>query len=344
VKALNRALAALGRKLAATHGFDLIHSHDWLVAEAGERLADTLRLPWLVTVHATEHGRHQGWVRRHPQSYIHAAERRMVRRADSVIACSAYMADHIAKVFAVRRSKITAIPNGIDPAEIELAANADLALARERYAQPDDLLVFMVGRLVYEKGFHVALDALAPVLRRNRAVRYVIAGSGSAEADLHAQAERLRIASRGSFLGWIGDDTLHTLYRVADVCLVPSIYEPFGIVALEAMAAGCACIVSDTGGLREIVPADGSAGIRVAPDDPRALRTALRTVLGDPARRRSLATEARAHVSAFEWAAVTSATAEVYAGLLAGVSGAPAPAARSTRVAEPAELRRSASK
>ncbi len=74
----------------------------------------------------------------------------------------------------------------------------------------------------------------------------------------------------GTFLGWIGDDVLHLLYRIADVCVVPSIYEPFGLVALEAMASGCPCIVADTGGLREVVP-HGEVGLRFRTRDPEAL-------------------------------------------------------------------------
>ena len=82
--------------------FDLVHSHDWLVADAARELARRFGVPWLVTVHATEYGRHQGWVDKHPQSHIHGVEQRMVREADRVITCSAYMRGHVADVFGVR--------------------------------------------------------------------------------------------------------------------------------------------------------------------------------------------------------------------------------------------------
>ena len=96
----------------------------------------------------------------------------------------------------------------------------------------------------------------------------------------------------GTFLGWIGDDVLHSLYRIADVCVVPSIYEPFGLVALEAMASGCPCIVADTGGLREVVPHE-EAGLRFRARDPEALvrgrrPRALRRRAGPPPGRRGL--------------------------------------------------------
>ena len=151
--------------------------------------------------------------------------------------------------------------------------------------------MLLVGRLVYEKGFHLALDALAPLVKEPGGVRFLVAGTGSAEADLRRQAWRLGLHRHGTFLGWVGDDMLHSLYRIADLCIVPSIYEPFGIVALEAMASGCLCVVADTGGLREVVPGDGTVGLRFPSRDSAALQEILQSVLTDeaaarPARRR----------------------------------------------------------
>src|SRR5581483_1652256 len=137
----------------------------------------------------------------------------------------------------------------------------------------------------YEKGFHLALDALAPIIRRRGDVRFVVAGTGTAEAELKRQAHRLRLTGHGTFLGWVGDDMLHALYRVADLCIVPSIYEPFGLVALEAMASGCLCVVADTGGLREVVPDDGTVGLRFRSRDAADLQATVEQVLTDDALR-----------------------------------------------------------
>ena len=316
VKRMNRDMAALGSELAQAYEFDLVHSHDWLVADAAERVAGACGVPWLVTVHATEYGRHQGWVRRHPQSKIHAAERRMARRADHVITCSDYMAGHVAQIFGVDAERITAIPNGVDPADLVPAPEPELGALRARFAKPDERLVLMVGRLVYEKGFHLALDALAPIIRRDRNVRFVVAGTGTAESELKAQARQLRLMRSGSFLGWVGDDVLHSLYRVADLCIVPSIYEPFGLVALEAMASGCLCVVADTGGLREVVPGDGTAGLRFPSKDSDALREILERVLTDDAARAQFGDEAREHALQFDWNEVARRTSRVYGKLV----------------------------
>ena len=315
VAKMNEAMAIRGAELDDELRFDLVHSHDWLVAGAAERIAGRRARPWVATVHATEYGRHQGWVQTYPQSHIHAAERDMVRAADRVITCSRYMRSHVADVFGVPAAKVTAMQNGIDPGDLEPVAS-DLDGLRRRYAEPDELLVLLVGRLVYEKGFHLALDALAPVIKRHGKVRFVVAGTGTAEAELRRQAWRLGLHRKGVFLGWVGDDMLHSLYRIADLCIVPSIYEPFGIVALEAMASGCLCVVADTGGLREVIPDDGTVGLRFPSRDSAALQEILERVLSDDVGRAQLVAEAREHVLRFDWAEVARQTHGVYAEML----------------------------
>jgi glycogen(starch) synthase len=317
VERMNADLLARGAELA----FDLVHSHDWLVADAAERLARGAGVPWVVTVHATEHGRHQGWVDEHPQSHIHAVERAMVHRADRVIACSRSMRLDIAKAFALAPKRVKVIPNAIDPADLH--APADLGALRARYAAPDERLVLLAGRLVYEKGFQVALDALARVIARigdAPRVRFLVAGTGTHEAELKAQAARLGLLAHGRFAGWLGDDALHGLYRVSDLCVVPSLYEPFGLVALEAMASGCPCVVANTGGLREVVPRD--VGLRVRRDDPADLARVIERVLTDAALRERLAADGRAHVLRFDWADVARRTEGVYAAALRAAGSA----------------------
>jgi glycogen(starch) synthase len=335
VATMNRDMSALADGLASELDVDLVHSHDWLVADAAWGSARRLERPWVVTVHATEHGRHQGWVQKHPQSEIHRAERAMARQADHLITCSRYMRGHVADVFGVQRRQITALRNGIDLQRAEpqqdmtpvTSPGAGVpngrAAARAGLATPDELLVLLIGRLVFEKGFHLALDALAPLVHdrdpARPAVRFAVVGTGTAEQDLRRQARRLRLERAGTFLGWVDDERLRELYRAADVCVVPSIYEPFGIVALEAMAAGCPSIVADTGGLREVVPAGEEVGLRFPPGDAAALRRALARMLDDYDLRTRITTGARAHVAAFDWPRVAQATCEVYARVLAQV-------------------------
>jgi glycogen(starch) synthase len=149
-------------------------------------------------------------------------------------------------------------------------------------------------------------------------VRFLVAGSGTAEQELRAQATELGLDDHGTFLGWIGDDVLHSLYRIADLTVVPSIYEPFGLVALEAMASGCPCLVADTGGLREVVPSDGTVGLRFRSRDPESLGQMAEQLLTDDDLRDRLVAEASEHVLTFDWADVARQVGGVYDELVTG--------------------------
>ncbi len=317
VERMNLDMLAAGVELGDRYDFDLVHGHDWLVANACDHLARRFSAPLVVTIHATEHGRHQGWVENHPQSYIHGVERWMANRADRVIACSFYMREQIADIFGVEEEKVAVIPNGIDPEDLVTPDEAELSRLRAEFAAPDERLVLLIGRLVYEKGFQIALEAMPELIQRLPGTRFLVAGSGTHEGELRSQAEALGLMEHGTFLGWIGDDVLHSLYRIADVCVVPSIYEPFGLVALEAMASGCPCIVADTGGLREVVPNE-DVGLRFRDRDPASLGAAVERLLTDGELRGRLVAEASEHVLGFDWSDVAERTAALY-GELAGV-------------------------
>jgi glycogen(starch) synthase len=313
VQQMNDDMQLAGEALGQEMAYDLVHGHDWLVAPAAAALAERLEVPYVTTVHATEHGRHQGWVADPPQSHIHGVERWMTHRAERVIVCSYYMRGHVADIFDLDERRIAVIPNGVDPSE--LRPSGEEAALRVRFAAPHEKLVLLVGRLVYEKGFQLALDALPAVVEQVENVRFLVAGSGTHEAALKEQAERLGLTGRGTFLGWIGDDVLHSLYRIADLCVVPSIYEPFGLVALEAMASGCPCIVADTGGLREVVPVGERVGLRFNGGDAEHLGVMIERLLVDDALRDRLVAEASEHVLRFDWDDIAQRTREIYDGL-----------------------------
>ena len=321
VERMNADMLAAGVGLGDRYDFDVVHGHDWLVAAACDHLARRFGAPLVTTIHATEHGRHQGWVETHPQSYIHGVERWISNRSDRVIACSAYMREQISDIFAVPEARIAVIPNGIDPEDLPLGEESELERLRAEFAAPGERLVLLIGRLVYEKGFQIALEAMPELIERVPGTRFLVAGSGTHESELKKQATDLGLMEHGTFLGWIGDDVLHLLYRIADVCVVPSIYEPFGLVALEAMASGCPCIVADTGGLREIVP-HGEVGLRFRTRDPEELGRMVERVLTDADLRERLVAEASEHVLRFDWSDVARRTAAIYAEL-----ASPAPVA-----------------
>src|SRR5919198_1934546 len=191
VERMNSDMLAAGVELGDRFDFDLVHGHDWLVANACDHLARRFGCPMVATIHATEYGRHQGWVDKHPQSYIHGVERWITNRSDSVIACSYYMREQIADIFGIEEERVAVIPNGIDPEDLQPHDGPELERLRSEFAAPDQKLVLLVGRLVYEKGFQLALEAMPRLIDAVPGSRFLVAGSGTHEPELRRQATEL---------------------------------------------------------------------------------------------------------------------------------------------------------
>lgn len=154
-------------------------------------------------------------------------------------------------IFKIPTEKINIISNGIDIDEFSFEFNK--GEFRKKYAKEDEKIIFFVGRHVYEKGLHVLVETAPEILKENDKVKFIIAGTGFMTEELKDRVTQMKLEDKIIFIGYIDDFEKNKLYKVANAVVVPSIYEPFGIVALEAMAAGCPVIVSNTGGLLEIV-------------------------------------------------------------------------------------------
>jgi glycogen(starch) synthase len=282
---------------------DVVHAHDWLVAHPAIALAELFDVPMVSTIHATEAGRHSGWVAGTISRQVHAVESWLVRDSDSLIACSASMGDEITDLFGPGLADVTVIPNGIDTAGWPFAR-------RRPRTGPAELL--FVGRLEYEKGVHDAIAALPRIRRTHPGTTLTIAGEGTQRDWLIEQARKHKVIKATNFAGHIDHSHLLDLLRRTDAAVLPSHYEPFGIVALEAAAAGAPLVTSNVGGLGEAV-ISGVTGVSCPPRDVAALADAVRTVLDDPAAAQQRALAARRRLtSEFSWQAVASDTAQVY--------------------------------
>jgi glycogen(starch) synthase len=288
---------------------EVVHAHDWLVAQSAITVAEATGAPLVTTVHATEAGRHQGWLPRPLNLAIHSVERWLVHRSQAVITCSRAMHDETTRLFEVDAEHVSVVPNGIDAARWR-ASTAARTAARDRH--PGEPLIVFAGRLVHEKGVQTLLDAVRPLRSAHPGLRLAGAGTGVHEAALHARARRLRIARCVDWLGFVAEDEVAALLGAADVVVVPSLYEPFGIVALEAAAAHTPLVVAETGGLLDLVT-DGVATASFAPKDVDGLVAAVTTVLADPAAAR-LATRRADRVIRrdYTWQAVATHTGDVY--------------------------------
>ncbi|MDP7729296.1 glycosyltransferase family 4 protein [Mycobacterium sp. TY813] len=282
---------------------DVVHAHDWLVAHPALALAEFYDVPIVSTIHATEAGRHSGWVSGAISRQVHAVESWLVRESDSLITCSASMREEITELFGPGLSETTVIRNGIDAARWPFGA-------RRPRTGPAELLY--VGRLEYEKGVHDAIAALPRVRRAHPGTTLTIAGDGTQQDWLVEQARKHKVRKATRFVGHLHHDELLAALHRADAAVLPSHYEPFGLAALEAAAAGIPLVTSNTGGLGEAV-IDGVTGMSFAPRDVAGLAEKVRGVLDDPAAAQRRARAARERLTSdFDWRTVARETAQVY--------------------------------
>ncbi len=288
---------------------DVVHAHDWLVTHPAIALADFFAVPLVATIHATEAGRHSGWLSQSLNQQIHSVEWWLANRADALITCSTAMRAEVSHLFEV--TDMAVIHNGIYPQGWRPSA-ASVRAARERFSPDGAPVVVYFGRLEWEKGVHDLLAALPRVRRAFPGTRLVVAGQGRQATALVEQSRKLRVRRSVDFVGHLPDRALKALLATADVVVLPSRYEPFGIVALEAAAAGAPLVASTAGGLAELV-VDGETGLSVTPGDVDGIATAVRAVLTDPtsAARRARAAKARL-AKEFDWQGIAEQTVAVY--------------------------------
>jgi glycogen(starch) synthase len=285
---------------------DVVHAHDWLVAHPAVALSEFYDVPMVSTIHATEAGRHSGWVSGSLSRQVHAVESWLVRESDSLITCSASMRDEITELFGPGLAEVTVIRNGIDAARWPFAERRRHGVA----GGPPELL--FVGRLEYEKGVHDAIAALPRIRRAHPGTTLTIAGDGTQQDWLVEQARKHRVLKATRFVGRLDHAELLAALHRADAAVLPSHYEPFGLVALEAAAAGTPLVTSNIGGLGEAV-INGETGMSCPPRDVARLAEAVGAVLDDPAAAQRRARAARERLTSdFDWHTVADETAQVY--------------------------------
>ncbi|WP_199716509.1 glycosyltransferase family 4 protein [Micromonospora musae] len=310
--AFNHTLTRAALRATEAGDYDVIHAHDWLVAHTAVTLAEHLALPLVTTIHATEAGRHQGWLPEEMNRTIHGVEHWLSNSSTRVIACSGYMRDQVATLFDVPTGQIDVVPNGVDDRAWRARPRA-VASARARFAA-DGPLVGYAGRLVYEKGVQHLVHAVPYLRERHPGLRVVIAGDGPYRDELEEETRRLALGSTVRFTGFLDTTQLPAMLGATDATVVPSLYEPFGMVALEAAAAGAPLAVAATGGLAEIVE-PGVTGVTFPHSDPDALAGAVDRLLGDEVFARRVAREARSMVGRrYSWAAIAARTVGSYLG------------------------------
>lgn len=273
VGGLNLAMIYKAADLARQINFTIIHAHDWLVGAAAITLKEWLKLPLLSTIHATEHGRNDG-IHNEMQRFIHEKEAQLVDASDQVIVCSSSMKQELITIFGTSEEKMAVIPNGINLQEM----NSTLPL----WLKPEGKkLIFSVGRMVKEKGFETIIAAAQLAKEQEFNIFFVIAGKGPMLEKYRQFVFEKDLQEHLAFIGYISDEERNGLILQSDVTVFPSLYEPFGIVALESMILGRATIVSDVGGLKGIIK-HKQTGMLMVPGSPESLLQQANFLLNHP--------------------------------------------------------------
>jgi glycosyltransferase involved in cell wall biosynthesis len=290
---------------------DAIVAHDWLTVLS----ADTLRRQFggrlVFTIHDTVIGKTSGKMI-NEDKFIALVERWGCQIADTVIAVSSHVRGELAGVYEAPVDKLRVVPCAVDAAWFQSVPREFLADLKAAIAAPEDIILSYVGRLDPEKGVDVLIKAFAALRTRFPRLRLRIAGKGNEQPKLESLAKQLGVEKEIRFLGYVAGPALEAFYKVSNILVCPSTYEPFGIVPLEGMVNGLPVIVSDTGGMAEIVEHDKS-GLKVTPGDVAALATAIAHLVENPqeAQRLARAGQDRAR-RVYNWDRVAEMTEPLY--------------------------------
>ena len=289
--------------------FDVIHAHDWLVAYSAKSIKESYNIPLISTIHATESGRNSG-IHDETQRYINDSEWMLTYESSEVIVNSNYMKNEVQRLFGLPYDKINVIPNGVN---LQLFSNVNVDYDfRRQYAMDNEKIILYVGRLVYEKGVQNLIAAMPKVLDRYHDSKLIICGRGGMIDELREQVKYLGIENKVYFAGYCDSKKMQKMYKCADVAVFPSTYEPFGIVAIESMLSGTPTIVSDVGGLNEIIE-HGVTGMKSYAGNANSIADSVLSLLFDPKLCANISQNAIKKVREnYNWSKITDSTYYVY--------------------------------
>ena len=302
-------VSKVSRIIAEQGKFDVIHAHDWLVAYAAKTIKDSFDMPLVSTIHATEAGRNSG-IHNETQRYVNDTEWMLTYESTEVIVNSNFMKNDLQRLFGLPFEKINVVPNGINLNNFNnVERDYDF---RRKYAADNEKIILFLGRLVYEKGVQHLISAMPKILENYNDAKLVIAGKGGMLEELKAQAENMGIGNKVYFTGHLDAKNVNKMYKASDISVFPSTYEPFGIVALEAMLAGNPVVVSDVGGLNEIVD-HRINGMKTYAGNPNSIADSILELLYDQKLCDNLAKKAKQKVRLeYNWNKIAQDTHFIY--------------------------------
>ncbi len=286
--------------------FELVHAHDWMTVPAAVGIKKTLGLPFVFTLHSTEHGR----------SGVHDSYTKMINdlewygtyECSELVTVGQDFCNEVKHLFSPPESKLHYIPNGIDIARFDKTTSN---LDKKNFSADWEKMVLFAGRMVNQKGVDHLLHAIPAVLREHPEAKFVLAGGGDF-GHYKKMAFSLGIDQKTFFVGHVEERIVFSLFKIADVSVAPSVYEPFGIVALESFAARTPMVASSVGGLKETIKHEWS-GLHTYPASPQSIADQLNRVLWDTNWGRWMGDNGRKSAEKdFSWDRIAACTTGVY--------------------------------
>ena len=275
---LNLAVIEEALNIAKYIEFDAVHTHDWMIGPAAEFISKTLDIPLIATIHGTEFGRNKG-IFTELQQFISKKENELCHSADEIIVCSNFMKTEVISLFKVPMNKITVIPNGALP---EKAEKLDFDIEEIYPFLTGKKMIFSIGRIVKEKGFHTLIAAAELMKDKAENLCFVVAGNGPLLENYRKMTRELGMDGFFNFIGFVNEDIRTSLLKRADIAVFASSYEPFGLAAAEALSAGVPTIVAKTGGMQTLIE-DFKTGFYMQPQNEKSLLRLINWILENEA-------------------------------------------------------------
>ncbi len=286
--------------IARTVPCDIIHSHDWLTYPAGIHAKNITGKPLVIHVHATDFDRSRGNV----NPTVFGIEKDGMEHADHIITVSNLTRRTVIEKYGINPDNVTTVHNAVIPLDYDL-----LNLKRRTH---DEKVVTFLGRITMQKGPEYFVEAAAKVLKKNKNVRFVMAGSGDMMDDMIRLAARRGIADRFHFTGFLRGKEVYQMLRDSDVYIMPSVSEPFGISPLEAMEMGVPSIISKQSGCAEIL----TNVIKTDYWDIDAMADAIHAIISYPALYNQLREDGIEEIHGITWEKAGKKVIDIYNSLI----------------------------
>ncbi len=280
-------------EVAAEKEYDVIHAHDWMTFGPAMELKARSGKPMVLHVHALETDRNKGG----DKNWVYELEQKALQEADLILPVSEYTAEVIRSEYGISEEKIKPIHNGLKPFE---AYQTDRPF-------PEKLVVY-VGRLAHQKGPDLFVDMAIELLKKQPELRFALAGDGPMEFELMTQVADLRLGDRIHFLGFMQREEVFDLLSMADVYVMPSRSEPFGLAALEAAYFGVPSVISHHAGVKEVL----HPAVYVDPEQTNDLVATVASILAAPERAASMGQQLKKSSQGLDWEQAAKHVLEAY--------------------------------